>query len=244
MCQLTANRIASAVYRNMPALVAAVVFAVTATDAQSGSMVLVMNGDGTLTPSASQSSFARNYNDGVGQGTAGQRLNVLGQQVNAPSSGDIGTSSARIPKPVSPIPEVLNAIDKTALRYASHPALRLAGLSVSDWRLLLRSNIEIESAYNRKALSKVGAIGLGQLMPQTARDLGVDPHDWRQNLDGSARYLLMMLAQFGDAQLALAAYNAGPGAVERHSGIPPYKETKNHVSRVLGVFKRLKGELS
>ena len=87
-------------------------------------------------------------------------------------------------------------------------------------------------------------IGLGQLMPETAADLGVDPHDWRENLDGSARYLLMMLVQFEDARLALAAYNAGPDAVTRHGGIPPYQETQNHVSRVLAVFNRLEGENS
>ncbi|SFO25987.1 Transglycosylase SLT domain-containing protein [Roseovarius lutimaris] len=130
------------------------------------------------------------------------------------------------------------------MRYASHPALRRAGLSVTEWRLLFRANIEIESAYNVGARSQVGAIGLGQLMPETARDLNVDPHNWQQNLDGSARYLLMMLVQFGDARLALAAYNAGPDAVTRNNGIPPYRETQNHVSRVLAVFNRLEGENS
>lgn len=63
-------------------------------------------------------------------------------------------------------------------------------------------------------------------MPDTARDLGVDPHDIAQNLDGSARYLLMMLDQFGEGSLALAAYNAGPEAVTRHGGIPPFEKPK------------------
>ncbi len=83
-------------------------------------------------------------------------------------------------------PEILHAIETTALRYAGHGALRRAGLSVTDWALLYRANIEVESAYNPAARSPVGAIGLGQLMPDTARDLGVDPHDIAQNLDGSA----------------------------------------------------------
>jgi soluble lytic murein transglycosylase-like protein len=141
-------------------------------------------------------------------------------------------------------PEILNAIETTALRYAGHGALRRAGLSVTDWALLYRANIEVESAYNPAARSPVGAIGLGQLMPDTARDLGVNPHDIAQNLDGSARYLLMMLDQFGDGSLALAAYNAGPEAVTRHGGIPPFRETQGHVARVTAVFERLRGDLS
>jgi soluble lytic murein transglycosylase-like protein len=78
-------------------------------------------------------------------------------------------------------------------------------------------------------------------MPGTARDLGVDPHDTAQNLDGSARYLLAMLARFGTPELALAAYNAGPDAVARHGGIPPFTETQNHVRRVMAVRDRLIG---
>lgn len=148
------------------------------------------------------------------------------------------------PRAVRASPAVLHAIETAALRYAGHGALRRAGLSVTDWALLYRANIEVESAYNPSARSPAGAIGLGQLMPDTARDLGVDPHDVAQNLDGSARYLLMMLDQFGDGSLALAAYNAGPEAVTRHGGIPPFRETQGHVARVTAVFQRLRGELS
>lgn len=205
-----------------------------------------MQGDGSLEASTSQTAFARNYNDGVGQGSASQGLQARdGTAKNETSSEENSFRVASVaPRTARARPEVLTAIDETALRYASHPALRRAGLSVTEWRLLFRSNIEIESAYNTNARSHVGAIGLGQLMPATARDLGVDPHDWQQNLDGSARYLLMMLVQFGDARLALAAYNAGPDAVTRHGGIPPYRETQNHVSRVLAVFNRLEGDIS
>jgi len=92
----------------------------------------------------------------------------------------------------------------TALRYTSHPGLRRAELSVTDWLALYRANIEVESAYRQEAVSSVGAIGLGQLMPDTARDLGVDPRDPLQSLDGSARYLAMMLHAFGDPRLALS----------------------------------------
>lgn len=209
-------------------------------------MVLVMNGDGSLSESTAQDNFARNYNDGVGQGSASEGLQLFGQGAAIESQttdGDFRVASVA-PRAAVPRPEILQAIDATAMRYASHPALRRAGLSVTEWRLLFRANIEIESAYNVGARSQVGAIGLGQLMPETARDLNVDPHNWQQNLDGSARYLLMMLVQFGDARLALAAYNAGPDAVTRNNGIPPYRETQNHVSRVLAVFNRLEGENS
>ena len=217
----------------------------TGTIASAEGMVLVMQGDGSLVESSSQSNFARNYNDGVGQGSASEGLQLFGRAEKAPAINDGSFRVAAVtPRAVAPRPEILAAIDETALRYASHPALRRAGLSVTEWRLLFRSNLEIESAYNPNARSQVGAIGLGQLMPETASDLGVDPHNWQQNLDGSARYLLMMLVQFGDAQLALAAYNAGADAVTRYGGIPPYRETQNHVSRVLAVFNRLEGENS
>ena len=208
---------------------------------------MVMQSDGSLSASTPQTTFTRNYNDGIGQGSADTRLAIRGrasEDAAEPGESDFRVASVSARAARAPRPEILSAIEETALRYATHPGLRRAGLSVTEWRLLFRSNIEIESAYNPRARSTVGAIGLGQLMPETANDLGVDPHDWRQNLDGSARYLAMMLGEFGDARLALAAYNAGPGAVEQHGGIPPYRETQNHVRRVLAVFNRLEGENS
>nr|WP_244515885.1 lytic transglycosylase domain-containing protein [Pacificibacter marinus] len=94
--------------------------------------------------------------------------------------------------------------------------------------------IQQESGWNPKAKSHKGALGLTQLMPQTARVLGVDPHDPKQNLEGGARYLRQMYNKFGSWRLALAAYNAGPGAVEKYGGVPPYKETKNYVRVIWG----------
>lgn len=203
-------------------------------------MVLVMENDGSLTPSAPQTSFARNYNDGVGQGSAADPLALLGTPSDAAKTDEVRVA---VFSPQAPLPraDVLSSIETTALRYASHPGLRRADLSVSNWLLLFRANIETESAYRQSAVSSAGAIGLGQLMPATARDLGVDPRDPLQNLDGSARYLAMMLELFGDPRLALAAYNAGPEAVRQYRGIPPYRETQNHVARVMAVVARLEG---
>ena len=91
-----------------------------------------------------------------------------------------------------------------------------------------------ESGWNPQAVSHKGAIGLAQLMPDTARYLRVDPHDPRQNLEGGARYLIEQYRRFGSWRLALAAYNAGPEAVANHGDIPPYRETQGYVRAILG----------
>lgn len=91
-----------------------------------------------------------------------------------------------------------------------------------------------ESGWNPRAKSHKGALGLAQLMPATAGALGVDPMDPRQNLEGGARYLKRQFDTFRTWHLALAAYNAGPAAVEKYGGIPPYKETRNYVRAITG----------
>lgn len=158
------------------------------------------------------------------------------------------TDPANPPAPANatnatPPDNILAAIEETALRYGRHTALRHAKLSVSDWMALFQANIEVESAYRLDAVSHAGAYGLGQLTQETASELGVDRTDMNQNLDGSARYLLLLLAKFQSAELALAGYNAGPKAVEIHGGIPPYEETHGHVTKVMAVFSRLKGDV-
>jgi soluble lytic murein transglycosylase-like protein len=95
--------------------------------------------------------------------------------------------------------------------------------------------VQQESSFRPDAVSPAGAIGLAQLMPGTARDLGVDPSDPVQNLTGGARYLRQQMDAFQDPTLALAAYNAGPGNVRKYGGVPPFEETQNYVARVLGA---------
>ena len=102
---------------------------------------------------------------------------------------------------------------------------------------LYRSLIMAESSGNANAVSPKGAMGYAQLMPATAAELGIDPSDPAQNLKGGAMYLRQMLERFKDPKLALAAYNAGPANVEKYNGIPPFAETQNYVSKVLGGNK-------
>jgi soluble lytic murein transglycosylase-like protein len=106
----------------------------------------------------------------------------------------------------------------------------------------VRSVMKAESGFQPAALSPKGAIGLMQLMPETARALGVDPRDPYQNANGGAQYLRTLLAKYEDdpnqVLLALAAYNAGPAAVDRYHGVPPFRETREYILRVLKEWDR------
>ena len=103
---------------------------------------------------------------------------------------------------------------------------------------LARAIAIAESDMNQDEISPVGAIGVMQLMPETAASLGVDPYNKSDNIVGGVRYIRQMLDTFdGDVPLAVAAYNAGPAAVQRYGGIPPYSETRNYVGRVMDLFQ-------
>ena len=141
---------------------------------------------------------------------------------------DAADSAEALPTPSGESDGNSAALDEAVERFAAE-----AGLPAE----LIRAVIWAESGFQQAAVSPKGAVGLMQLMPDTAAELGVDPHDSAQNLQGGIAYLRQMLERFeGDQdQLvkALAAYNAGPGQVARHGGVPPFPETAAYVRRVV-----------
>lgn len=138
-------------------------------------------------------------------------------------------------KPTARERQTKRVIDQTV-----EEAARKFALPIS----LIRAVIRVESNFNPTVVSRVGAQGLMQLMPRTARAMGVsDPMDARQNILGGSRYLRILANRFGgDVVLTLAAYNAGEGAVQKYQGIPPYAETQRYVRRVLGHYYAYRGK--
>lgn len=142
-----------------------------------------------------------------------------------------------------PDPPKLAVIDEVVASPRSIDPRQLIDDAAAQHGLLpefVHSVASAESAYRTNAVSPKGALGLMQLMPATAKDLGVDPHDPAQNAEAGARYLKQLLLKYKDSKdpvrLALAAYNAGPGAVDKYDGIPPYRETQQYVERVLRKY--------
>ena len=135
----------------------------------------------------------------------------------------------------------------TAQKYAGHPGLARAGLNPVEFRIWFQSLVKQESGFSIGARSPVGAFGLTQVMPDTAKGLGIYPayyDDPMLQLDGGARYFLTQLNTFGSVPLALAAYNAGPGNVTKYGGIPPFEETQNYVVRITGFFNAYAGKIT
>ena len=126
-------------------------------------------------------------------------------------------------------------VPKAELRLLIDRYARFFGLSSQ----LVQAVVQAESGYNPRALSSKGAMGLMQLMPGTAAELGVtNPWDPQQNVRGGASYLRQQLDRFGTTELAVAAYHAGPGAVEKYGGVPPYPDTQEYVQRVLSLIQQ------
>lgn len=139
---------------------------------------------------------------------------------------------------------LLRTINPKISDWQSREFARHLLLSASHWRLdatMLVALMTVESRWRTQAVSRAGAVGLGQLMPMTAANLHVNPRDPIQNISGSARYLGGLMERFHRRRsLAIAAYNAGPHAVTQYGGIPPYAETQHYVVRVLRAWKHLK----
>jgi soluble lytic murein transglycosylase-like protein len=149
-----------------------------------------------------------NKNSGIGSATGTGTQSTSTTSSGQPASGDFAS-----------------LISKAAEKYNVDPGL-------------VQAVIKAESNFNPNATSSAGAQGLMQLMPATARGLGVtDSLDPAQNIEGGTRFLSQLLSHYnGNVRLAVAAYNAGPGAVDKYNGIPPYQETQTYVNRVLGYF--------
>jgi len=133
---------------------------------------------------------------------------------------------------------------RTAPQYQGYDGLILLNARAHNLPpALVKAVIAAESRFDAGAVSRAGAQGLMQLMPQTARELGVaDPFRPSENVEGGTRYLRSMLDRYGDMTRALAAYNAGPDAVDQYRGVPPYPETRAYVQRVLTYYRHYDGE--
>jgi soluble lytic murein transglycosylase-like protein len=160
---------------------------------------------------------------------------MLQQQMNSGEQGGEGAALGDAPGAPAMLPptEIESLVDDNAQAQAVDPAL-------------VKAIIANESGFNANATSNVGAQGLMQLMPGTAAALGVsNAYDPAQNVAGGTKYIKQLLDHFnGDVRLAIAAYNAGPGAVEKYGGVPPYAETQNYVQNVLSSYAKYRSGAS
>ena len=148
-----------------------------------------------------------------------------------------------VPPPPAPVaaPQPSPAVTATR-QFSPRELITLAAEKAGLPPDIVHSVAKVESAYRPNAISPKGAVGLMQLMPQTAAALNVDPYDPQQNAEAGAEYLAQLLERYKDdnhqVSKALAAYNAGPGAVDKYKGVPPYRETVNYVNTVLADYNK------
>lgn len=173
---------------------------------------------------------------------SGTIYNVQPKPDIMPRPRSLGPANLKIPSTVSYTSSVCQDLDE---RWVQHGSNRIDIASIVEKEakrfnldpLLIEEVIRQESNFQPQATSYVGAQGLMQLMPGTAAQMGVsDPNDPHQNIAGGSRYLAEQLSTFGRLDLALAAYNAGPGAVSSFGGVPPYAETQNYVARIVSSY--------
>lgn len=179
----------------------------------------------------------------LGQSTVkGHNVNCSNVRVAAETRVDVSERS------VKPAPVLARSVTSVQMLFYQVPEHlpdivrklidRIAGELGMNPRLV-RAVAAAESGGDHRAVSRAGAIGVMQLMPDTARAIGVNPWVLEENIRGGCLYLKQLLERYqGNIPLALAAYNAGPGTVDRYNGIPPYRETKQYVARVLGAIGR------
>lgn len=190
---------------------------VSTTDAVGGNVSAAPTGQGTG-QTGQATGVLRGLHQTIFGGSAGERLYGSGG-ASTPGTMSVGAATPA----TSSYADMLTAAEK---KY---------GLPAG----LLYAQMQKESGGNPKAVSKAGAMGLMQLMPGTAKSLGVsNPFDPSQSIEAGARYLASNLKKFGSVDLALAAYNAGPGSVEKYHGVPPFKETQNYVKEILSNWQK------
>ena len=161
-----------------------------------------------------QREIDKNTASAAGKANATQRV----QETNA-AHQSVGGAQESLANP-----DLARMIHTAAAKYAVDPKL-------------VSAVAEVESGGDQNAVSSAGAVGIMQLMPETAAGLGVNPYDMKSNVEGGAKYLREMLDTFdGDVKKAVAAYNAGPDAVKAYGGVPPYAETQNYVTSVLDIY--------
>lgn len=170
--------------------------------------------------------FAARLHAEIDRSAAGAAEKAHTVQAAAPSVAVKETARAERTAPTDAAqPDLARTIHAAAQKYAVDPKL-------------VSAVAEVESGGRQDAVSDAGAIGVMQLMPGTAAELGVNPYDMKSNVEGGTKYLSELLGTFGgDVRKAVAAYNAGASAVKAYGGVPPYAETQDYVNRVLDIYR-------